>query len=104
MKPSLSYFRTEPTLAEFDEYDLVEQASDLVDFDFKVKEGQLYATLYRNKIVPTAYGVEFTGLLTQEVIRALTLLCLLEFIPPTKTPLGLRYTTLEIEESIGHRT
>ena len=102
MRPSLTYFRTEPTLTETEEYDLWEQASDLMDFSFKVKEGQLYATILRNKLVPTAYGLNLTGLLTAEKIRALTLKILIEF-SATNFPVELRFIDLEYDVSRGHR-
>ncbi len=102
MRPSLVYFRTEPTLTETEEYDLWEQASDLVDFSFKVKEGQLYSPILRNKLVPTAYGLNLTGLLTAEKIRALTLKILIEF-SATGYPVELRFIDLEYDVSRGHR-
>lgn len=101
--PSLTYFRTEPTLAEFDEFDLYEQASDLVDFNYEVKEGQLYSFIYRNKLVPTAEGLTFDGLLTAEKIRALTLKVLLEF-QTTNNPVELRAVNLGFQVSAGHTT
>jgi len=104
MKPSLTYFRTEPTLAEFNQYDLYEQASDLMDFDFEVKEGQLYSFIYRNKLVPTESGLSLNGLLTAEKIRALYLKILIEFTPPSDTPLELRYVNLGLSISSGHST
>lgn len=104
MKPSLTYFRTEPTLAEFNQYDLYEQASDLVDFDYEVKEGQLYSFIYRNKLVPTQSGLSLNGLLTAEKIRALYLKILLEFTPNQSSPLELRYVNLGLSISSGHST
>ncbi len=103
MLPSLSYFRTEPTLSEFNQYDLYEQASDLLDIDYEVKEGQLYSVIYRNKLVPTQSGVDLTGLLTAERMRALALKVLLEFMP-TNQPLEIRYVNLGFQVSIGHTT
>lgn len=103
MKPSLTYFRTEPSLSAFDRFDLPEQASDLMDFDYEVKEGQLYSFIYRNKLVPTESGLNLTGLLTAEKIRALTLKVLLEF-SPTNQPLQLRFVTLGFSISRGHST
>lgn len=103
LKPSLTYFRTEPSLANYDQFDLQEQASDLLDFQFEVKEGQLYSVIYRNKIVPNAEGVTFDGLLTAEKIRALALKILMEFEPTTQ-PLELRYVTLGYQASKGHTT
>lgn len=100
--PSLTYFRTEPNLAEYNQYDLPEQASDLVDFDYTIKEGEIYATILRNKLVPTATGLDFNGLLTAERIRAITLKILIEFTPPITSPLELRFITLDLTVSRGH--
>lgn len=103
MKPTLTYMRTEPTLSEFDQYDLYEQASDLLDFDYKPKEGQLYSTVYNNKLTPTAEGMTTDGLLTGEKMRALVLKVLYEF-SVTNIPLELRYLQLGFDISRGHRT
>lgn len=103
LRPSLTYFRTEPSFQEEEQYDLEEQASDLLDFNFEIKEGNLYAALYRNKIQPTAEGFDLNGLLTGNKIRALTLLVLIEF-EPKKGPLELRYVNLNYQISAGHTT
>jgi hypothetical protein len=103
LRPSLTYFRTEPSFQEIERYDLEEQASDLVDFDFEMKEGNLYAAIYRNKIQPTATGLNLNGLLTGNKIRALTLLVLVEF-DPQKGPLELRFINLNYQVSAGHTT
>lgn len=104
LKPSLTYFRTEPSLSTFDQYDLPEQASDLLDFDYEVKEGNLYAALYRNKLQPTATGLDLNGLLTGEEIRALSLLVLLEFTTAVSYGLNLRFVNLNYQISGGHST
>jgi len=103
MKPSLTYFRTEPTLQGLVYGDLWEQASDLVDFDYRVLEGQLYSSIYRNKLVPTQSGMTTDGLLTGENIRALALKVMLEF-SPTTTPLQLKFVQLGFQTSRGHKT
>lgn len=103
LRPSLTYFRTEPSFQEFEQYDLEEQASDLMDFDFEMKEGNLYAAIYRNKIQPTAEGFNLNGLLTGNKMRALTLLVLVEF-NPQKGPLELRFINLGYQVSGGHTT
>lgn len=103
MRPSLTYFRTEPGMAQFEQFDLSEQASDLMDFDFDIKEGNLYATIYRNKLQPTATGMNFDGLLTGEKIRALTLLVLIEFAA-TINATELRFVNLGYQISAGHST
>ena len=91
----------EPTLSPTEEYDLWEQASDLMDFSYKAKEGELYAVLYRNKLVPTQSGLLFTGLLTAEKIRALTLKVMVSF-SPTNIPVELRYVSMSYDQSKGH--
>jgi hypothetical protein len=79
------------------------QASDLMDFDFEVREGTYYAPIYRNKIVPTATGMLTSGLLTAEKMRSIALRVLLEFTSTT-IPLQLRFVTLGYTLSIGHTT
>jgi hypothetical protein len=79
------------------------QASDLMDFDFEVREGTYYAPIYRNKIVPTATGMVTTGLLTAEKMRSIALRVLVEFTSTT-IPLQLRFVTLGYTLSIGHTT
>ncbi len=103
MKPSLTYFRSEPTLVGEVHGDLEQQASDLMDFDYKVLEGQLYATLYRNKLVPTQSGMTTDGLLTGKNIRALTLKVMLEF-SPVNNFLQLKFVQLGFNTSHGHKT
>lgn len=103
MRPSLTYFRTEPGFNSFEQYDLPEQASDLMDFDFEMKEGNLYAALYRNKLQPTATGMNLDGLLTGQKMRALTLLILMEFNVTTNS-LELRFVNLNYQVSAGHTT
>lgn len=101
MRPTLTYFRTEPTLVPTEQYDLWEQASDLADFSYKVKEGELYAVILRNKLIPTQSGYLTTGLLTAEKMRALVLKCMVVF-SPTTTPTELRYITVGYDQSRGH--
>lgn len=103
MKPTLTYMRTEPSLSTFDQYDLWEQASDLMDFDYNVKEGQLYSPVYRNKLVPTQEGLATDGLLTAEKMRALVLKVLYEF-SVTNIPLELRYLQFGFDISRGQET
>lgn len=103
MRPSLTYMRTEPSLIETEQYDLSEQASDLMDFDYELKEGQLYAAIYRNKLQPTAEGFNTDSLLTGEKMRAVSLLILMEF-DQNGGPLELRYVNLGFQVSLGHTT
>lgn len=102
-RPSFIYFRTEPSLVDFEQYDLIEQASDLIASDFEIKEGQMYSFIFRNKIVTTGSGVVFTGLLTAEKMRALVLKTLIEFTP-TSQPLELRAVNFGFQISAGHTT
>jgi hypothetical protein len=92
--PSLTYFRSEVPYV---------QASDLMDFDYRNLEGVLYATLYRNKIVPTAIGYNTDGLLTAEKIRTHVLRVMLEY-SVTATPLQLRIVNMGFDISRGHTT
>jgi hypothetical protein len=103
MRPSLTYFRTEPTMIGEESGDLEQQASDLMDFDYKILEGQGYATLYRNKLIPTQSGLSTSGLLTGNRMRALVLKVMLEF-SPTTTPLQLKFVQLGFSISHGHKT
>jgi hypothetical protein len=91
--PSLIYFRSEVPYI---------QASDLVDFDFKDYEGMYYATLYRNKLVPTTSGFDTSGLLTAEKIRTNALRVLCEFSVSNNVPLQLRFLTMDYVPSRGH--
>jgi hypothetical protein len=94
MLPSLTYFRSETPY---------EQASDLMDFDYRNMEGVLYATIYRNKITPTAEGFNTNGLLTGEKMRTDAMKCLLEFTVST-TPLELKFVNVIFDISRGHTT
>lgn len=99
--PSLTYFYVDNPY---------QQATDLVDFDWNNLEGVLYATLYRNKLVPTAAGYDTNGLLTAEKIRTNALKVMLQFdvtkamlqYDVTTVPLQLRFVTVGYINSIGH--
>lgn len=90
--PSLVYFRSESPYI---------QASDLLNFDFTNYEGMYYATLYRNKLIPTAEGYVTTGLTTAEKIRTYALRVLIEF-SIINTPVQLRFVTMDYIMSKGH--
>lgn len=93
MKPTLTYFfATVP----------YQQASDLVDYNNL--EGILYATLYRNKLVPTATGYDTNGLLTGDKIRTHALSVMLEFSANGNIPLELRFVNIKYILSKGHKT
>ena len=91
--PSLTYFYVDTPY---------QQATDLMDFDWSNLEGILYATLYRNKLVPTATGYNTNGLLTAEKIRTNALKVMVQF-DVTTTPLQLRFVTVGYINSVGHR-
>jgi hypothetical protein len=90
-----------PSLAYFYVDNPYQQATDLVDFDWNNLEGILYATLYRNKLVPTATGYDTNGLLTAEKIRTNALKVMLQY-DVINTPLQLRFVTVGYINSIGH--
>lgn len=91
LAPSLSYF--------YNDYPY-QQSTDLVDFDYNNLEGLFYATLYRNKLIPTAIGYDTNGLLTGEKMRAAGLYVLLEFTVTT-TPLELEFVSIGYINSLG---
>jgi hypothetical protein len=103
MKPSLTYFRVEPTLIGDEQYNIHEQASDLIASDYKVREGQLYSLVYRNKLIPTIDGFSTNGLLTGENIRGLVLKTLFQF-DVTDKPLEFKFTSFGFALSEGHTT
>lgn len=91
--PSLTYFYVDTPY---------QQATDLVDFDWTNLESILYATLYRNKLVPTATGYNTNGLLTAEKIRTNALKVMVQF-DVTTVLLQLRFVTVGYINSVGHR-
>jgi hypothetical protein len=94
LTPTLIYFMNEfPNL----------QISDLVDTDFRQLEGMFYASIYRNKIIPTADGYTTDGLLTQEKLRTTALKIMVEF-SPTTTALELKFLAAGYTISSGHKT
>ena len=93
LMPSLTYFYVDTPY---------QQATDLVDFDWTNLESILYATLYRNKLVPTATGYNTNGLLTAEKIRTNALKVMVQF-DVTTVPVQLRFVTVGYINSVGHR-
>ena len=75
-----------------------QQSSDLVDYDFRSLEGVWCATIYRNKIQPTAYGYTTTSLLTGEKMRNVAMFVMLEF----DVPLQLKFIQIGFEISLGN--
>lgn len=77
------------------------QSSDLEAISFSDLEGIWYASILRNKIVPTATGDVYTGLLTAEVMRNTNMYVLVEY-SPTTSPLQLRLLQIGMSISKGH--
>ena len=94
MKPLFTYFYNDyPNL----------QTSDLEESDFRDLEGVFYATLYRNKIVPTNSGYTTDGLLTFEKLRNVAMKIMIEF-NSTSVPLELKFVNIGYQVSRGHTT
>lgn len=91
--PNITYFRSESPYI---------QGSDLMDFDYTNLEGLYYATIYRNKIQPTATGYNTDGLLTGEKIKTYALKTLIRFNIVNNVPVQLRFVTLNYILSKGH--
>lgn len=92
--PSLTYFRTEtPNI----------QASDLMDFDWQVLEGQQYTAVYNDKLTPSATGLKPNALITGDKLRSIVLMVLMEF-DVTQTLLEFRFATVGFSISLGHTT
>lgn len=79
-----------------------QQSSDLVDYDFSQVEGLWYASILRNKLMPTATGFDTDRLLTGEVMRNTNMMFLVEYSPTTQ-PLQLRFIQLSFAISRGHQ-
>jgi hypothetical protein len=77
------------------------QTSDLETVDFRDVEGIWYASILRNKVVPTTTGDVYTGLLTAEVMRNTNMYVLVEYSPTTEV-LQLRILELGMSISKGH--
>ena len=93
MKPSFVYL--------YNDYPY-QQASDLVDNDFRDKEGVFYADIKRNKLIPTATGFTTDGLLTGERMRNVAMFIMLEFIV-SNIPLELKFLYIGFQPSKGHK-
>lgn len=92
-----------PTFVYFYNTYPYQQSSDLVDYSFKELEGTWYATILRNKLVPTATGYTTDGLLTAEKMRNTNMLIQIEFTVTT-TNLQLRFFEIGYQASLGHTT
>lgn len=96
-----------PTFVYFYNTYPYQQSSDLVNErgvnSFADLEGTWYATILRNKLVPTAAGYTTDGLLTAEKMRNTNMLIQIEFTVTT-TPLQLRFFEVGYQLSSGHTT
>jgi hypothetical protein len=90
--PTFSYFYSEKPY---------QQASDLVDFEWVSLEGNLYTTIKRNKLIPTASGYTTNGLMTAETMRTAALRVMLEFTV-SSTPIELEFVDIGYTVSLGH--
>ena len=77
------------------------QTSDLDTVDFRSVEGIWYASILRDKVVTTAVGDFYTGLLTGAVMRNTNMYVLVEY-SPTSEVLQLRILELGMSISKGH--
>lgn len=91
-----------PTLTYLYSLTPYQQATDLVDYEYTEEEGMYYGVFMRNKLVPTAEGMNTDGLLVGEKMRSYVFNLLLEF-SVTNTPLNLRIFTVGMQRSTGHK-
>jgi hypothetical protein len=92
LKPSFVYFRSEVPY---------EQASDLEDFSFTTLEGNYYAVILRNKLIPTQAGLDTNGLLTGEKMTTITLKILMQW-NVTNQNINLNFISIGYQPSAGH--
>jgi hypothetical protein len=78
-----------------------QQASDLVDFDFRPYEGILKSPIYRNKLIPTFDGYTIDGLLTGQKMRNVAMFIMIQF-NPVNTPLELKFIDIDYDISRGN--
>jgi hypothetical protein len=78
-----------------------QQASDLVDEDFREIEGGWFTTVKRNKLVPTTTGFTTDGLMTGEKMRNAAMWIMFEW-RLTGTPLELRFLNIGYSLSRGY--
>lgn len=94
LKPTFTYFYADNPY---------QQSSDLADISYRNLEGNLYATVLRNKLIPTAQGYNTSGLLVGEKMRTNALKILLQFNVTTEA-LELRFVTIGYSISLGHKS
>jgi len=79
----------------------IQQSSDLEEISFNDLEGIWYATILRNKLVPTATGFTTNGLLTGEKMRNVAMLCMVQWLSETEQ-LELKFISVSFSQSRGH--
>ncbi|HEV3223867.1 MAG TPA: hypothetical protein VGZ90_13355 [Puia sp.] len=92
MTPSLSYYYTKyPWL----------MATDLLSWNYSLREGIPYSTLFRNKLDPKWWPDMQTSLLRGEEMRTVALLALYEF-DVSQGPCELKFVNFGFSISLGH--
>lgn len=91
-QPSFVYFRSEIPYV---------QASDLENISFSNLEGNYYAVILRNKIIPTSTGFVTTGLLTGEKLKTTVLRVMIEWVASTNQ-INLNFVSIGYQLSAGH--
>jgi hypothetical protein len=91
-RPTLTYFRSEEPY---------EQVTDLMDFDWKTLEGNLYKPLFRNKMYATHNGFLISGILLNEKMRTPALRVMIEWTV-TSSQAVLRFVSVGYQLSAGH--
>lgn len=79
------------------------QSTDLIDTDYRNREGVYYSGLYRDRLSPNVSGTFNKRMLTGDPIKTSALLVLLEFVP-TNTQLSIRFVNVSFNTSLGHKT
>jgi len=81
-----------------------QQATDIVDFEWRSFEGIYYSNVKRNKLQPTATGYNTNGLIIGQKMRAVAMYILAEFTVSENNPLELRFLNINFDISRGHTT
>lgn len=92
-KPSFVYMRSEIPY---------EQSSDLENISFQNLEGNYYAVVLRNKLVPTANGFTTNGLMTAEKMRAIVLKILIQWDVSDQN-INFNFISIGFHVSTGHK-
>ena len=80
-----------------------QQATDIMDYEWRDLEGMLYANIKRDKLMPTASGYSIINILTGATIRTYALKIYFEFSGGS-VPLQLRFLNINFDISRGHST